>query len=330
MQILTEREQLILMAAYVHGSPLDGGISANCNRVLAQALFWAGLWNDGVRLRLMGAEVAEVGPQDAATADGWYDVLIALTRQPAAERLLQGWGNLGTPEGHPAAWPAFTACGLTQEGWELAKKMLAERSELEIKPKAFFRTFGSGPERGYREQLDQLAYEDLRKPQPRELYNNGMIRPITPADIETIVALTAATDMFKPLEIVALREVLDDYFEEEMARGHVAVAWEDAGRIAGFTYYGPVPLGDRTWQLWWIAVAKNQQGLGVGSRLLRHAEDDMRRKNGRLLFIETGSAPHYEPTRHFYRKFGYEQHALLMDYYADGDSMVIFRKALEG
>jgi ribosomal protein S18 acetylase RimI-like enzyme len=171
-------------------------------------------------------------------------------------------------------------------------------------------------------------YEDLRKPCRGGSYNKGMIRPITPADIEAVVALTAATDMFKPLEINALREVLDDYFEEEMARGHVAVVWEDADQIAGFTYYGPVPLGDRTWQLWWIAVAKTRQGTGVGSRLLRHAEDDMRRKHGRLLFIETGSAPLYEPTRHFYRKFGYEQHALLQDYYADGDSMVIFRKAL--
>ncbi|HZZ81143.1 MAG TPA: GNAT family N-acetyltransferase [Gemmataceae bacterium] len=155
-----------------------------------------------------------------------------------------------------------------------------------------------------------------------------MIRPITPADIDAIVAMTDATEMFKPLEIIALREVLDDYFAEEINRGHMAVAWEDGGNIVGFTYYGPVPLGDRTWQLWWIAVDKRQQGKGVGSGLLRHAEDDMRAKLGRLLFIETGSLPHYEPTRHFYRKFGYEQHAFLKDFYSDGDSMVIFRKAL--
>ena len=46
------------------------------------------------------------------------------------------------------------------------------------------------------------------------------------------------------------------------------------------------------------------------------------------MFIETSSLPHSELTRKFYRKSGYEQHALLEDFYAAGDSMVVFRKAL--
>lgn len=156
-----------------------------------------------------------------------------------------------------------------------------------------------------------------------------MIRPITPADTAALVALTEATGMFKPLEIVALREVLDDYFAENQADGHIAIALEDAGAIVGYAYYGPAPMTLGTWQLWWIAVAKDQQGRGVGSRLLRHVEDDIRANHhGRVLFIDTGSLPHYELTRQFYRKFGYEQHALLKDFYAAGDSMVVFRKDL--
>ncbi len=156
-----------------------------------------------------------------------------------------------------------------------------------------------------------------------------MIRPIIPADTDALVALTEATGMFKPLEIVALREVLDDYFAENQAEGHMAVACEDAGVVVGFAYYGPAPMTLGTWQLWWIAVAKNQQGRGVGSRLLRLVEDDIRaNQQGRVLFIETGSLPHYDLTREFYLKHGYEQHALLKDFYAAGDSMVVFRKSL--
>ena len=157
-----------------------------------------------------------------------------------------------------------------------------------------------------------------------------MIRPTTPADTDTLVALTEATGLFKPLEIVALREVLDDYHATNQADGHFAITCEEAGAIVGFAYYAPAPMTEGTWHLYWIAVRNDQQGQGVGTRLLRHVENDIRATHqGRVLLIDTGSLPHYERTRQFYRKNGYEQHALLQDFYAEGDSMVVFRKALK-
>ena len=89
-------------------------------------------------------------------------------------------------------------------------------------------------------------------------------------------------------------------------------------------------MTDRTWYLYWIAVSKRLQARGLGGTLLRRAEDDARRAGGRVLFIETSSLPHYELTRRFYLKNGYEQAAVLRDFYADGDDMVVFRKRLAG
>jgi ribosomal protein S18 acetylase RimI-like enzyme len=156
-----------------------------------------------------------------------------------------------------------------------------------------------------------------------------MIRPTLPADTDSLVALTGATGLFKPLEVVALREVLDDFHATNHAQDHHAITLEENAEILGFAYYGPAPMTEGTWQLWWIAVRKDQQGRGIGSQLLSFVEDDIRTKRqGRVLFIETGSLPHYEWTRQFYRKNGYEQHALLKDFYADGDSMVVFRKSM--
>ncbi len=135
--------------------------------------------------------------------------------------------------------------------------------------------------------------------------------------------------MFKPIEIVALHEVLDDYHATNHADGHFAITSEDAGVIDGFAYYAPAEMTDAAWQLWWIVVRKDTQGRGVGGRLLRFVEDDIRANHhGRVLFIETGSLPHYDPTRQFYLKQGYDQEAILRDFYAAGDSMVVFRKAL--
>ncbi|MCS7047497.1 MAG: GNAT family N-acetyltransferase [Gemmataceae bacterium] len=155
-----------------------------------------------------------------------------------------------------------------------------------------------------------------------------MIRPTVSADAPVLVALAEATGKFRPIEIEALREVLADYFAGEQDQGHRAVTLESDGTIAGFAYYAPAPMTDNTWHVWWIVVDPKRQGDGLGSALLRFAEADMHQRRGRVVFIETGSQPHYEPTRRFYRKHGYEQHALLQDFYADGDSMVVFRKVL--
>lgn len=155
-----------------------------------------------------------------------------------------------------------------------------------------------------------------------------MIRATRLEDTETLVKLTRATGVFKPLEIQALREVLDDFFETNHREGHLCVTSEREGDIVGFAYYAPAAMTVGTWHLWWIAVRKERQGSGIGRDLLRHVEEDIRARKGRVLFIETGSLPQYEPTRRFYLKSGYEQHAMLKDFYAEEDSMIIFRKAL--
>jgi ribosomal protein S18 acetylase RimI-like enzyme len=142
-----------------------------------------------------------------------------------------------------------------------------------------------------------------------------------------LLKLAEETGVFKPHEIVALREVLDDY---HAAPGqHRCVTAEQDSAIVGFAYYAPAAMTDRTWYLYWIAVRKTLQARGLGGVLLRHAEADIRAIPGRILFIETSSLPSYDLTRRFYRKHGYEQAASLRDYYCDGDDMVVFRKRLE-
>jgi ribosomal protein S18 acetylase RimI-like enzyme len=156
-----------------------------------------------------------------------------------------------------------------------------------------------------------------------------MIRPTTPADTEALVAIASSTGVFKPMELEALREVLADYHASNREHGHVAVTLELHGKPAGFAYYAPAAMTDRTWYLYWIAVDKNVHAKGMGTRLLHHAEADIRAAKGRVFFIETSSLPHYDLTRKFYLKHAYEQAAVLPDYYSDGDNMVVFRKKME-
>jgi GNAT superfamily N-acetyltransferase len=155
-----------------------------------------------------------------------------------------------------------------------------------------------------------------------------MIRPTVPSETTVLVDLARATGVFKPSELTALREVLDDYHARERANGHRAVTLDHDGNPVGFAYYAPSAMADRAWYLWWVAVDPRLQSRGMGSALLRHTEDEIRGLGARLLLIETSSLPKYEPTRRFYFRHGYETYAVLRDFYADGDDMVIFSKRL--
>jgi ribosomal protein S18 acetylase RimI-like enzyme len=153
-----------------------------------------------------------------------------------------------------------------------------------------------------------------------------MIRPTVPADTPMLLTLSEGTRVFKPMEIEALKEVLDDYHAEMHAHEHISVTYEQDGLPIGFAYYAPAGMTDRTWYLYWIAVSKDIHAKGIGSKLLAHVEHDIRQRNGRMLLIETSSLAHYELTRKFYVKHNYEKTAVLKDYYCDGDDMVVFRK----
>jgi GNAT superfamily N-acetyltransferase len=156
-----------------------------------------------------------------------------------------------------------------------------------------------------------------------------MIRHATESDTPALLALTAGTGFFKPMEVETLAEVMSDYFASNRDEfGHRCFVWEEDGRIIGYVYDAPEEMTDRTWCLWWIAVEAGQQGRGLGAKLLAFVEEDTRALGGRLLVLETSDTPHYEPTRRFYLKHGYTAASVVPDYYADNDGRVVFLKRL--
>jgi GNAT superfamily N-acetyltransferase len=153
-----------------------------------------------------------------------------------------------------------------------------------------------------------------------------MIRPTEPRDTPGLVEIARTTGVFKPPEIVALREVLDDYHARESSHGHRCLSYEHHGELAGFAYFAPSAMADRVWYLYWIAVEKTLHAQGIGAALLNHTEDAIRVVGGRLYLIETSSLAHYEATRKFYLRHGYAIASVLPDFYADGDDLVVFAK----
>lgn len=153
-----------------------------------------------------------------------------------------------------------------------------------------------------------------------------MIRPTLPSDTPALLAVAERTQVFKAHELVALREVLDDYHN---APGlHQAYTFESNGQNIGLVYFAPAAMTDRTWYLYWIFVEKTTQAKGIGSQLLAFAEAEARKQGARLMLIETSGLPYYQLTRAFYLKHNYDLDAVIHDYYEDGDDMNVFRKKL--
>ena len=124
-------------------------------------------------------------------------------------------------------------------------------------------------------------------------------------------------------------EVIDSYLNDSLNSGyHILVAEVDS-TVTGYICYGPTPLTEATWDIYWEAVAREKQDLGIGSALMESAEKEIVRSQGKLAIIETSSAPAYEKTRHFHLSHGYEIVARIPDFYAPGDDKLILQKRLK-
>ena len=123
-------------------------------------------------------------------------------------------------------------------------------------------------------------------------------------------------------------ELIDSYLDDPSASGYRVLVADADSAVGGYICYGPTPLTEGTWDIYWEAVAQERQDRGIGSALTEYAEKEIVRAKGRLAIIETSSTPAYEKTRHFHLSHGYEVICRIPDFYAPGDDKLILQKRL--
>jgi D-alanine-D-alanine ligase len=155
-------------------------------------------------------------------------------------------------------------------------------------------------------------------------------RRARPADLPALRKLVTATGVFYPEERQIALELLEERLRRGARSGYEFFFAEQDGRLVGYCAWGNVPLTRDSYDLYWIAVAPEAQGRGIGQELMRLAEDAVARKGGGGLYIETSSRAVYARTRRFYRDAGYRQVACLRNFYAPRDHKVVFCKTLRG
>jgi ribosomal protein S18 acetylase RimI-like enzyme len=151
------------------------------------------------------------------------------------------------------------------------------------------------------------------------------IRSIIPADREQLFRVVRLQTNFLECEVDVAMEVIDGTFDPvEDYRTLAAV--EDDGTITGFISYGPIPLTENRYDLYWIAVDPACGRHGIGSRLLTAMEADLRQDGPGHIYIDTSSTEGYARARAFYEKNGYHVASLLQDFYREGDHRVLYLK----
>ena len=136
------------------------------------------------------------------------------------------------------------------------------------------------------------------------------------------------TPEFKPSELVVAEEVIDSYLRDPLNSGYHILVAEDDSALAGYICYGPTPLTEGTWDLYWNTVAREKRRKGIGKLLTKSAEKEIIRAKGRLVLVETSSTPAYEASRRLHIGHGYEIVARIPDFYAPGDDKLILLKRL--
>lgn len=154
------------------------------------------------------------------------------------------------------------------------------------------------------------------------------IRPVATGDCERIHEILVSTARFTRQEVGWAMELVD--LAAGSARSeYEAHVVEDASRcVQGYVLFGPTPMAEGVYDLYWIAVDPKQQGQGLGQLLLRFVENEVRSRDGRMLLIETSSKRSYAPTVRFYQRAGYREISRIKDFYRIEDDKVVFSKNL--
>ncbi len=158
-----------------------------------------------------------------------------------------------------------------------------------------------------------------------------IIRPLISQDKDKILRLLRQRGTFTEREVQVALEVIDETLRQPEGKDyHIFCTDDGLDCLIGYICFGPIPLTDNCYDLYWIAVDKRFARKGIGGKLLGFMEEFVIRKGARHIYVDTSSTPPSEPARSFYEKHGYHVGCVLNDFYREGDHKMIFMKEVSG
>src|SRR3972149_1461301 len=101
-----------------------------------------------------------------------------------------------------------------------------------------------------------------------------MLRRLKKEDISDIKNILETSNNFSTEEIDCAIDMINTYFATK--DDCEFLCYEHEQRVVAYTCYGPTPLTDGTFDLYWICVSPDFQNKGIGSELLDGVEKDIK------------------------------------------------------
>jgi ribosomal protein S18 acetylase RimI-like enzyme len=146
-----------------------------------------------------------------------------------------------------------------------------------------------------------------------------------PEDRDAIGGIARRAEVFNPEEEATVLELFDESMQSSDS-GYAFFSAKAEGRLAGFACWGPTPLTEGTYDLYWICADREVRERGIGRALFEAVAEAVRSRRGRLIVIETSSAEAYLPAIRFYERMGCRMAARIADFYRSGEDLLVYVK----
>ena len=164
------------------------------------------------------------------------------------------------------------------------------------------------------------------------------IRPIIADDRAPLERALRSDDSFRTDEIAVALELIEDAlggsndYQVQVAQHEPQTgALRDifpAKEVVGYICYGQTPMTASTYDLYWVVVHAKARGQGVAGLLIRAMEEKLAAMGATAIRVETSSLAEYGAARTLYAKYRYPEVARLVDFYRNGDDLIVYYKKL--
>ena len=158
-----------------------------------------------------------------------------------------------------------------------------------------------------------------------------------PSDRAQLIDIVSQGAGFRSAEIECAIELLDAALapaepdqDDEGYEARVAVTDESGPgeRVLGYACFGATPMTEATFDLYWLVVAQDTRGQGIGAGLMAAVEAELKQRGGRIVRVETSSLEGQGGARRFYEKTGFRLAGSIPGFYREGDDLLVFAKVL--